>query len=324
MDYSVPIITDNRRFREQVPAKSAYFEASEKEFKLFPRKNGVVVDPSLIDFCDCSVCGSKTSDQLFVKFGFIYAKCSLCSHVFVRNRLKEDILLKMYSQSVADQLDRQVQRSSQHQEYWGKVYDKYLSYTQRHSTNNRNLLDVGCGSGAFLMHCSNSPDINFDLHAIDFCKDTFEHITKLVGKENYYFQQRLEDIDFGTKKFGLITMWGVLEHVADPIRVMKKCHDILDDSGFVILLIPNLHSRAFKILGINTPTLNPRAHINMYTEGSFAVLCEKTNFAIVDFLQELPVIDLMYPYIVYDKHLIDDIVIKKESYYYVYIIAAKC
>ena len=84
--------------------------------------------------------------------------------------------------------------------------------------------------------------------------------------------------------------------------------------------MPNIHSRAFKILGINTPTLNPRQHINFFTPKSMESICQLVGFKVLEMVNELPVIDLMYDYIQYSDALVDEIVEMNESYNHVYIL----
>lgn len=315
-DYQTPILTDNRRFREEIPAVNQHFEAAKKEMDQFPRVGGVIVAPEIVDFVGCPVCGWNNPEQLFVRFGIIYAECPLCTNIFVRNRLKEHILLHLYETSVVDKFDRKVQQSPQHNEYYSKIYGKYLSFAEGLNITNRNLLDIGCGAGQFLKFCSENTD--YKLHGSDFCDDSVSYLQQLIGKENYYYRKKIEEVDFAGKKFGLITLWGVLEHVPNPRDIFGKCSTILDDNGFILILIPNIHSRAFSILGVETPTVNPRAHLNFYTRKSLQILCQQTGLEIHSFFQELPVIDLMYPHIDYSPELIAGILRRNEAYYHIY------
>lgn len=317
-NYLAPVYTDNRRFRRDIPEVDKHFAEAEREMEQFPREDGIIRSSELVDFVDCPVCGSPHSDQLFVKYGLVYVECPLCTQIFVKNRLKDDILLKLYATSIVDQLDRKVQQSPQHNEYYSQIYAKYLSYVEGFRIDNRNLLDVGCGTGEFLKFCADNTD--FKLHALDFCEDSVDCVERLTGRGNYYYKQRLEDVAFGDQRFGLVTLWGVLEHVANPRDVLQKCSSLLDDEGCVLILIPNIHSRAAKVLGINTPTLNPRAHLNFYTEKSLQYLCRQTGLDIHALFQELPVIDLMYEYVVFDEELWKGIVRRKEGYYHVYVL----
>ena len=115
-------------------------------------------------------------------------------------------------------------------------------------------------------------------------------------------------------------MGGVLEHLAQPLVNLRACRNILDFYGRVIILIPNLHSRAFNILGINVPTLNPREHTQFFTAQSFAHLCGASGFTVTAYFQELPVIDLMYENLQYDETLVEDILLHDEAYYHVYVL----
>jgi len=317
-NYEKPIIVDNRNFRRDIPGIDEYFDAVERELVGLPKVNGIVVNPKYVDNTCCPICKSTDTKQLFIKYGFIFCECCICSHVFVRNRLKENIVLEKYSSSDINKAQRnKIRRSNQHQNYWSRVYWKYLSYIQSVKLPNINLLDIGSGTGDFLRYCLENSE--FIVHGLDYCEDVYEEMTKLIGLDRYYHNQKLEDIDFQDKKFGLITLWGVLEHLYDPVSLMQKCHDILGPNGHMIILIPNIYSRAFKIFGIKTPTLNPAEHIQFYTEKSVDFLCKITGFKISSMFQELPVIDLMYPYIDYNDHLIEDILNNGESYYYIYI-----
>jgi 2-polyprenyl-3-methyl-5-hydroxy-6-metoxy-1,4-benzoquinol methylase len=316
-DYRTPVYTDNRRFREDIPEIGQHFAEAEREMQRFRRVDGVITSPEIVDFVDCPVCESILHDQLFVKYGLIYEECSVCSHVFVRNRLKEDILLELYRTSVVDVLDRKVQQSPQQSDYYARIYAKYLSYVDRFGVRSSDLLDVGCGAGAFLRFCAKHTE--FSLHGLDVYEDARAHIEEIVGPDRF-FRQRIEDVDFGDKRFGLITLWGVLEHLLDPREALKACAAVLDDDGCIILLVPNIHSRAAMILGVDTPTLNPRAHVNMYTERSLEYLSREAGLQIHALFQELPVIDLMYRHIRFDEELWDSIVRRKEGYYHVYIL----
>lgn|SRR3989338_3956060 len=317
IDFNKPVSSDNRNFRKEDSGIKAHFDAVEKEAALFPKKNGVIVDAELVIFSDCPVCGLGRHDQLFTKYGFVHVQCKNCNHVFVWNRLRESVLLDLYSKSIADELSSvRRQHHAGLDSYWTRIYEKYSAYLSNCNINNVNLLDVGCGAGHFLSFCKKHT--SFNLHGIDFCEHSYEFLSGIIGK-NYYFKKTLEKIEFD-KAFGIITLWGVFEHLYNPREVLKKCKKILDRHGRILILVPNLFSRAFAILGITNPTLNPRAHINFYTRRSMEYLCHSIGLSIEHVFQELPVIDLMYDYIDYNEQLVESILNKEEAYYHVYIL----
>ena len=87
-----------------------------------------------------------------------------------------------------------------------------------------------------------------------------------------------------------------------------------------LILIPNLNSRARKILGVFTPTLNPREHINFLTASSLVKVISEYGFRIRSHSQELPIIDIMWDYVDPETNIIQQIVDLNECYYDIYII----
>lgn len=318
MDYSQPILMDNRNLRKDIPDVNNFFSQIISEMEQLPRVDNLVVDPDIVTQVPCPVCGDPDGQQLFVRAGFLIAQCPTCTHVYVQNRMKEEYLQGLYAGSVSEQTYRRIRASEFHKRYWRAVYSKYLDYFASLGCANKNVIDVGCGAGNFLDACRELTD--YIPHGLDFCEDSFDFIVSVTGRDNYYYRQPIEDVDFGDKRFGLITMWGVLEHLVTPGSVLKKCGEILAPGGRVLVMVPNLFSRAFKILGISTPTIYPRAHLHYYTEGSMERLSRDAGLEIDAFFQELPVIDLMHPFLRYDDALVQDIVAKKECYYHAYML----
>ena len=134
-----------------------------------------------------------------------------------------------------------------------------------------------------------------------------------------FYQTKTSDLPYNNY-FDVIFLWGVLEHLRDPFHEMKVLNKKLKVNGKILFLIPNLKSRAFELLGINTPTISPKNHLNFFTHQSFNLLCNKTGFKVKKYFQELPIIDLMYEFIG-DKNIELNSILKNDSSYYrVYVI----
>ncbi len=314
--YRKPVLIDNRNLRTRIPDITLFFKKVEEEANSFPKENGLIVDKEYVDFRPCPICASEKAEQLFIKWGFKYVQCPTCQHVYVKNALNEKTLLGLYETSPTDKIDRSARTTNLYQQYWQKMYDKYLSLFKELDIKNNRLFDIGAGSGLFLDYAKKHT--TFELYGSEFAEDTKEFIESIVGADHFYYQQKLEDTDFGDLKFGFLTLWGVLEHVYHPKEVLAKCADILDPEGSIIALVPNFKSRAIQILGISTPTLNPRGHVQNFSIESMEYLCKNVGLKIADVFGELPVIDLMYDHLDYSDQLVDEIMEKKQSYYHVY------
>jgi SAM-dependent methyltransferase len=179
------------------------------------------------------------------------------------------------------------------------------------------LLDVGCGVGSFLEFAKRRTRLN--LYGSEFSEVAFEKLSEFLGG-NLFHKMCLSEIGQSiNNKFDLIFFWGVLEHVTNPLENLISASKLLKPQGRILAVVPNFHSRAMKLLGINTPTLNPREHIQFFTMSSMSKCAEQASLKIEMRNQELPMIDLMYPYLKVSEGLIADIMERQEAYYDVYI-----
>lgn len=317
MNIDSPILMDNKDLRTVNLAIKAHFDASEKEMKELSGEQRVITDQDKVDDIGCPICHSNNSQQLLVKWGGRYDECRTCSHVFLKNPFKQDILNALYKNSIVDQLNRVVQKHSFNERYWAAVYRKYMDFMVSKTRNTRKLIDVGCGTGRFLRFCKDN--YSLELFALDVYDDLVASVSDAVPTENIFLVDSFESADI-RKKFDLVTLWGVLEHCRSPHKILSKCHDYSEDDGMVFVLIPNIHSRARKLLGIYTPTLNPREHINFFTPKSMEQVASACGFSVFGFYQELPVIDLMWPHLDEESPVIQEIIANKECYYHIYIL----
>ena len=101
-----------------------------------------------------------------------------------------------------------------------------------------------------------------ELHLIEGSKEVLDHIPnyKNVTKHHSFFEE------FETKiKFDTIVMSHVLEHIKNPIEVLKSVKNWLSDEGVFIISVPNaksIHRLAAVEMGIlkNEYVLNERDH----------------------------------------------------------------
>lgn len=314
--YQFPIILDNQNLRKRLPTIDAHFSHLENEaVSIFSQKH-------LLDDRVCPVCGCLEYSLFCQKWGADYVECSSCTHVYVKNPLKEESLLQAYANSLSDKYDREVQESDFHREYWDRVYTKYIQLLVDLGLNlqNADVLDIGAGNGYFLKKLLHTKCRLSAAEYADDCHSSLLHITQNTGGA-LYFQQPFNASFAFDRQYDLVTMWGVLEHIYDPVLAFSQITRLLQDTGIFLALIPNVKSAAIRLLGSNTPTLNPRGHINFFTETSLKLLCDQFSLTLLHKFPELPIIDLMHPFLDNPSQAITNIISNDECYYSVYIVA---
>ena len=78
----------------------------------------------------------------------------------------------------------------------------------------------------------------------------------------------------------MVTLFDVLEHLANPVEFFKTLNSKLVKGGYVLAYTPNIHSVAFNLMGGLQNTLLPFQHFAFYDPGSLDFLAGKTGFKV--------------------------------------------
>lgn len=124
---------------------------------------------------------------------------------------------------------------------WSQHYDILLWFNKIVSESSlaiNKYLEVGGGHGLYI---SEAIDIigdgaNYDL--VDISRSSIEIAGKMISNENVNYN--LSDVYeyFPEYKYDFITMGEVMEHVEDPVSLLKKLHSLLKDAGKLFVTTP--------------------------------------------------------------------------------------
>ena len=313
-DPNQPVLIDNRKWREKCKETQTIEDLLLVEKEHLPKERGLVRDPEIVRWTDCPICCSDIGKPWFVKHGFLHVTCGQCGHVYVQNPLRDDRAHRLYQSSTADDANVTLQENSEYQRYWNLVYKKYWAIVNICAGDNPNVLDIGCGVGNFLHFVKDGDEYRkFNLFGVELNHLAGERARAVVG-EDRFFSEKVEDIDFKTQ-FGRIFFWGVLEHLSNPLAVLGKAKALLAPNGIICFLIPNVRSLAVNLLGVHTPTFEPRSHVQFFTDTSIDCACRKLDLEVEGSFYELPVIDLIYPYVDYSEAFAREVTDSGRGYY---------
>ena len=112
------------------------------------------------------------------------------------------------------------------------AYGKRLAHIKRALGRTGSLLDVGCGLGMFLRLAQEE---GFFVKGVEMNEESAERLRKDEGIEvaNCLFE-RYETAD----TFDVITMWDLLEHLADPLTALRKAYALLRPGGILVVETP--------------------------------------------------------------------------------------
>lgn len=145
---------------------------------------------------------------------------------------------------------------------FGKVDDSTLEHWNYHrnvkspithivrnymSKKDFTMLDAGCGNGQ-LLHIYSELGAK-TIYGVDFGNSMLKLAAERARVNNINFvplKGRLEDLSFINKNiFDLINLYGVIEHLHDPVTVLRELENVLAPKGIMIVAVPRKYSLAW-------------------------------------------------------------------------------
>ena len=118
-----------------------------------------------------------------------------------------------------------------------RLINECLRVQNSWSRSEKNILDVGAGTGEFLKVCKNNSWNVFGTEPDNDARST-------AAKKGILLQEDL--LKFTNQKFEIITLWHVLEHVENLSEYISTLNNMLSDSGRLIIAVPNFKSEDAK------------------------------------------------------------------------------
>lgn len=118
-----------------------------------------------------------------------------------------------------------------------RLINECLRLQNSPSRPEKNILDVGAGTGDFLKVCKNNSWRVFGTEPDNDARN-------IAAKKGIVLQEDLSK--FSNQKFEIITLWHVLEHVENLSEYISNLNNMLSDFGRLIIAVPNFKSEDAK------------------------------------------------------------------------------
>jgi len=237
----------------------------------------------LINKSHCIVCGSNNIEALFKLRDYRlddriniyhYDKCQNCGLIFQNPQIPLDTIIEHYNQNKIYNSSVSTKGINKFLNSFG--LHKRASIILKKKKTGR-LLDIGCGSGAFINYLANKSQIDVIGTEINH-----EYVNELTIKKGLDVRLgNLNEIGFSKDEFDIITMWDVIEHVIDPNKILIDVRKVLKSNGFLVIRVPNGDSLDFKLFGKYWAGLDAPRHYYVFTEESLQRLLKSNGFIIV-------------------------------------------
>jgi SAM-dependent methyltransferase len=237
--------------------------------------------PEYFEETSCYNCGAKEITTSFTVNRFRHVRCKKCGMVYVSPRLKTSIINVLYNEAPYTDFYRIKLIPSIDYRRNVLAVNKY-NQINRFFNKPGKVLDIGSGVGEVLSVFQergwDGTGIEFNDFAADYSRKTFK--LNILNKNIYDLQL--------SEEFDVIMLWGVLEHLFEPLNILKKANKMLKKDGLLLLEVPSADSvmvRYYERTSKNVDRIiEGDRHIMLFSLRSFLEMTQKAGFSPVEIL----------------------------------------
>ena len=246
-----------------------------------PARTFSAADTESATCCLCGDAGTPVYD--LPPYGV--RRCSRCTLVFVSPRLRAEALSEFYDQ--VEYFEGGVYGDQSRwspamllQRVWttGRLRRIAKARRPRGPVAGQRLLEFGSGYGLFL---AAARDAAYRVQGVELSRPAAQESSRR-GLDVYCGQ--LVDAPL-TGPYDVICGWDTLEHVPDPLAVLRRIRDLIADDGTVALSTPYFSSWPSRLLRERWWTLKPTEHIWHYTPYTLRLLAARAGLSVIDVIR---------------------------------------
>ena len=179
-----------------------------------------------------------------------------------------------YSESI-QQSGQYEQWRDRHKDVWSVNAEVVLKEARRRNSGSGgaiSLLDVGSGHGFFLEQCVargiHGRGIETSTHAVDYAREKLKLDVRPIP---------LDEIP-ADERYDVITLWGVLEHVPEPLQTMRQVFAHLNPGGMTWVMTPNTNALERYIKGAQYFNFLNKSHLTHFHRPTLRAMLQKAGF----------------------------------------------
>jgi len=216
---------------------------------------GAPIEPTLLDkrgAIPCPLCGANKSRFLLIKNTYRYVRCRSCGLVFVNPMPSAEELETIYDDPLyfANRNEWAYGYNDYFAErrFYTPLFDRRVRQCERTlgvtDGRGRRLLEVGCAAG-FLLEVAGSrgwevAGVEMSRHAAEFANKRLGGVVRIGS---------LEQAQLDSDSFDAAVMLDVIEHVANPVALLREVKRVVKPGGVLLLSAPNVRSLLVRLLG---------------------------------------------------------------------------
>lgn len=261
-----------------------------------------MIDKKYYEEVPCNLCGSKelevvyyarhedekdkdlvkkfraSGDELLIDQ---LVRCRKCGLKFVNPRIKGDIIVDSYSAGDDPLFISQAESRE-------RTFAKAVKEITRANGGKGKILDIGTAGGSFLAAAKKQ---GWDVAG---CEPN--RWLANWGNKNYGLNINpgtIFDQKYKGESADVVTLWDVIEHTPDPLKVLKETNRILKKNGLLIVNYPDIDSWLAKLMGRKWLFLTS-VHLYYFTPRTIKEILAKAGFKVIKIRPYFQTLELGY------------------------------
>jgi ubiquinone/menaquinone biosynthesis C-methylase UbiE len=192
-----------------------------------------------LEYANCGLCQSPDADLLVVQHmfreDFHVVRCRSCGLIRTNPRPSPEWKSRFYDvkyNSWLEELGRNFIYAAEANRL--PAYRRLVQFVKKRIRPGGTLIDVGAASGEFVKIAG---DEGLDAIACDYSREALES-----AREKYNIrtlESVAESVDAPDNSFDFVTMLHTIEHLPDPVGVLREMYRIAKPGGWILLETPN-------------------------------------------------------------------------------------
>lgn len=226
-----------------------------------------------VELSHCPICQNSELKQFIEVYGYAYVECKHCGHLFMQRPLDSTELERFYQGNTEGSSQRLVYVDND-------IFNKRVEQIALPKVNYFNdiiktrgglWVDIGCGAGELLIAAKRTGwsvlGYESDLAEVNFAR---EHGLEIVP--GYLTADNLN----GLNSAQVVSLLNILEHIGDPVALLKNIVAALPMGSFVVIEVPR-HPSLSSFTNLVFPDLvyrhiHPPEHLHLFSESSLEIM----------------------------------------------------
>lgn len=216
----------------------------------------------------CLVCGGTASERGLKKGKWVYRRCRTCGLLWSDPIPTGEEITEHYSGKFERGNYELVRRYAS--EY--RLVHRQLADWINPRPGDR-VLDIGTFTGELLDILATR---GADVHGAELQPEAVRIANERLGGRVH--QVDVHDFEFGQGTYDIVSMMGLIEHVSDPRRMVRRAAELLRGGGRIYIETPNAGSAPARLLRSAWPPLAPIEHIHLFSARALEILLKQERF----------------------------------------------